>query len=213
MKLFTFVIVALMISGIAMAAEVPTSAGDKAMVFMFHGFDDLGLGGYPGQYGFGMRYYIADGTAIRGGVVFARDSYVEEADAEGYDDEEWNDSMMGVTVVYERHLEAPCPSVSPYWGVGAGFISETCEWIYPTGPDDTQTSTDSFTGMTVFGAMGFEWGFADCMTLGGEYQLGFLSGSGDTEYDDEGSRADTCCEWSETFMGFSTASVYLSVYF
>ncbi len=42
------------------------------MVFMFNGFDDLGLGGYGGYYGIGMRYYIADMTAIRGGLEFGK---------------------------------------------------------------------------------------------------------------------------------------------
>lgn len=211
MKTFVAVAVALMLLvGVAYAAEVPTSKGDKAMVFMFNGFDDLGLGGYPGEYGFGMRYYIADGTAIRGGVTLGKSSYVEESD-EGYDDEEWNDMMMGVNVVYERHLESPCPAVSPYWGVGVGFLSETNEHIYPTGPETSDTTTDKFTGLQVFGALGFEWGFTDCMTLGGEYELGWVSGSGETEYDDE--RAETYGEWSGSFVGFTTASVYLSVYF
>ena len=120
MKLFTFVIVAMMISGIAMAAEVPTSEGDKAMIFDFDGLADLDLDGYY-SWGFGMRYYIADYTAIRGVVVFGNDSTTWESDDEGYADEENNWSMYGVEAVYEKHLETPCPSVSPYWGLGAGI--------------------------------------------------------------------------------------------
>lgn len=206
-------IVLVLLVGVAHAATVPTAQGDKAMVFMFSGLDDLGLGGYPGYYGFGMRYYIGAGTAIRGGLTFGRETLTEESDMEGYDDEEWTDSVMGIDVVYERHLEGPCPSVSPYWGVGAGFLSETSEYIYPIGPDATGTTTDKFSGMKAYGVLGFEWGFTDCMTLGGEYQLGWLSGSGETELDTEGERrSETVDEWNGSAMGFSAASVYLSVY-
>ena len=83
---------------IAMAAEVPTSQGDKSMVFMFNGFDALSLGGY-GEYGAGMRYYIADYTAIRATLIFGNCSYTEEW--EGYDDDyEENYSLYGVEAVY-----------------------------------------------------------------------------------------------------------------
>ncbi len=59
MKLFTFIVLAVMlVATTALAAEVPTSRGDKALVFMFSGFDNLSVQGYGGQYGFGMRYYI-----------------------------------------------------------------------------------------------------------------------------------------------------------
>lgn len=206
-------IVLVLLVGVAHAAEVPTAKGDKAMVFMFKGFDHLGLRGYPGCYGLGMRYYINDGVALRGGVMFGKDSETEKSDMEGYADTEWNDSTIGVDLVYERHLEAPCPSISPYWGVGAGFLSETNEYIYAAGMDMTNTETDKFSGFRAYGVLGFEWGFTGCMTLGGEYQLGLMSGSGETEYDTEGgTRSETRDEWEASSMGFSTASVYLSVY-
>ncbi|MFH1689143.1 MAG: hypothetical protein ABIE42_02765 [Candidatus Eisenbacteria bacterium] len=215
MKLFIFAIIALMLSGVAMAAEVPTSEGDKAMVFMFNGFDDLGLGGYGGYYGIGMRYYIADMTAIRGGIEFGQWSRVDESDMEGYADSENNYSVMGLSAVYEKHMEGPCSSVSPYWGIGAAFAVESDEYIEPAGAGgDTYTETDKGTGFAGFGCLGFEWAFTNCMTLGGEYQLGFWSWSGETEYDSSGGdRTETCCKYTQTFMGFDTASVFLSVYF
>ncbi len=204
MKLFIFVALAMMLVGMtAQAAEVPTSAGDKAMVFMFSGLDDLSLGGYGGDYGIGLRYYIADGTAIRGGVQFGTESFTDDDD-----DTEWGYSVYGLNAVYENHMEGPCSSISPYWGVGAGFSMYSDEYENSIG----DTWTESGTGFAGFSVLGFEWGFTNCMTLGGEYQLGFWSWSGDTEYDGvEGT--DTYDEYSASFMGFSTASVYLSVYF
>ena len=203
MKLFTFIVLAVMLVGLtAQAAEVPTSRGDKAMVFMFNGFDDLSLGGYGGDYGFGMRYYIGDGTAIRAGVEFGKFAYTDE-------DIDWNESnnAYGVNVVYERHLAGPCSSVSPYWGFGGAYSS------YSNTDEDIagDTWTNSGTGFAGFGVMGFEWGFTDCMTFGGEYNLGFWNWTSKTE-EEVGGVSDTYNEQKGSFMGFSTASVYLSVY-
>ncbi|MCK4510964.1 outer membrane beta-barrel protein [bacterium] len=215
MKLFIFIALAVMLVGMtAQAAEVPTSEGDKALVFMFNGFDNLSFDGYGGYYGIGMRYYIADATAIRAGVSFGMYSRVDESDFSGYADDENNYSLMGLSAVYEKHMEGPCSSVSPYWGVGAGFLMESDEYIWATGADGgTSTQTDKGTGFEGFGVLGFEWAFANCMTLGGEYQLGFESWSGETETDSIVGRTETCCKYTETFTGFSTASVFLSVYF
>jgi hypothetical protein len=183
------------------------------MVFMFNGLSDLSLGGY-GEYGIGMRYYINDGTAIRGGVQFAKTSLTRE---EPDPDAEYNYMMYGVEVVYEKHLEGPCPSISPYFGAGASFAMESAEYTNWLIDDYWQEyrdgETDKGTVFGLFGVLGFEWGFANCMTLGGEYQLGFESCSGETEYDEVETRVETCDEYKDSFMGFSTASVYLSVYF
>ena len=209
MKLFTLVIIAAMlIATAAIAAEVPTSEGDKAMMFSFHGFDDMHLHGYDSLYGIGMRYYIADGTAIRAGLEFGNWSRTDESDIPGYDDEEESWSFYGASVVYEKHLETACSSISPYYGVGAAFQMVSSEEI----DYDGYTETDSGTGFGGFGVLGFEWAFTNCMTFGGEYKLGFWTASGDTEIDGP-SRTETCCEWDDTYMGFDTASVFLSVYF
>ena len=215
MKSFVAVAIALvLLVGVVNAAEVPTSQGDKAMVFMFSGFDDLGLYGYPGDYGFGMRYYIADGTAVRGGLTFGTYSYTDTPDFEGAEDYEETASTWGLEAVLEKHLEAPCASVSPYWGVGAGFRSWSYEEKDPYGFYSSANETnESLTGIQVFGVMGFEWAFTGCMTLGGEYRLGFESLSGECEYTYETTRAYTeKCETKETMMGFGAASVFLSVY-
>jgi len=211
MKLFIFMILAVMLVGMtAQAGEVPTSKGDKAMVFMFNGLDHLSLGSYGGQYGVGMRYYIDNGTAIRGGVQFGRWSETWEADIPGYEDTEEIYAVYGLNAVYEKHMEGPCSSVSPYWGVGAGFSMFSDEYSSEYG----DTTTDKGTGFAGFGVLGFEWGFSNCMTLGGEYQAGFWKWSGETEYDDDGGeRTETYNKFDGSYMGFGVASVYLSVYF
>ena len=208
MKLFTFIVLALMLVGTtAMAAEVPTSRGDKAMVFMFNGLDDLHVDGY-GQYGVGMRYYIADGTAIRAGVQFGKYTWTDDDPATDADfDSEENAGTYGVNAVYERHMAGPCSSVSPYWGVGGAYLSLSNEEM----DEDGDTDTDRWAGFAGYAVLGFEWGFTNCMTLGGEYQAGFWSASMETEEVTGGVSTLSDAE-SETFMGFSTMSVYLSVY-
>lgn len=200
MKLFIFMVLAVMLVGMtAQAGEVPTSRGDKAMVFMFQGLNDLSLRGYDGEYGIGLRYYIADGTAIRGGIVLGIGSETDEQD-----EVEESSSSYGLEIIYERHMESPCASVSPFWGLGGEFSSVSEEEKNNVTDDEYRTSGTAF---GVFGVAGFEWGFTDCITLGGEYRLGFLSESGKEE--DNGDSADL---YSANFTGFGAASVYLSVY-
>ncbi len=208
MKLFTFMVLAVMlVATTALAAEVPTSRGDKAMVFMFDGLAFLSAQEY-GEYGFGMRYYIADGTAIRAGVQFGKYTWTDDDEATDPDnDSEYKDGTYGVNAVYEKHMGSPCSSVSPYWGLGAGYSRYSDETTDEAG-DLAKYSSSSFAG---FGVLGFEWAFTDCLTLGGEYMLGFESSSSKTE-EDVGGVTDTYDELSGTLMGFSTASVYLSVY-
>jgi hypothetical protein len=197
MKLITCVAVAIMLFAVAVqAAEVPMSAGDKAMVFSFNGLDNLDLDGYGHDYGFGMRYYLSDGMALRGGVVFGMNTWTDES---GEEDFETTENSLGVEAIYEMHMEGPCPSVAPFLGVGGNWMSYSWE------NDADDKYEESMFG--VFGVAGFEWGFADCMTLGGEYRLGFSSGS--YEESEDGEVYD---EGSVTMIGFDTVSVMLSVY-
>jgi len=202
MKLFIFMVLAVMLMGMtAQADEVPTSKGDKAMVFKFSGLDDLHLDGYGGDYGLGVRYYIADGTAIRAGIQFGADSYEDkELDMEG------DISAYGLTAVYEKHMASRCASVVPYWGLGVGFSSSSAK---VTADTDWVESRES--GFGFLGALGFEWAFTSCLTLGGEYEVGLWKYSGETESDIGGS-TNTYDEYEGSFMGVGTASVYLSVY-
>jgi opacity protein-like surface antigen len=100
--------------------------------------------------------------------------------------------------------------VSPYLGGGVGYW----KWSDEHPPMDAReypVETEDASGFSIFGMAGFEWGFTECMTLGGEYQLGLENGSStdEIEYSGDSTTIDEE-EWS--WMGFSTASVYLSVY-
>lgn len=213
MKLFMFIIIAVMLVGTAaQAAEVPTSKGDKAMVFMFNGLDSLALGGYGNEYGMGVRYYINDGMAAKVGVTFGRDSRTDKSNEQGAADKERNYTDYGLNVALEMHMESPCSSVSPYVGAGAGIAMSSDERITPVGTEGKiRTVTESETGFGGFGIVGFEWAFTNCMTLGGEYQVGLQSSSAKTET--ENGTMVTSDEFSTSVIGFQTCSFYLSVYF
>ncbi|MBN2564421.1 MAG: outer membrane beta-barrel protein [Candidatus Eisenbacteria bacterium] len=218
MRLITCVAVVIMIFAMfAQAAEVPTSAGDKAMVFTFHGFDNLGATGYS-DYGFGMRYYLSDGMAVRAGLTFGMMN-VKEDPCETYDDPDDVESKLegklyGVEAVLEMHLEGPCASVSPYLGVGGGYTTGSVEYTDWTiekkwGDDEYLDGvTDKTSAYKAFGVAGFEWAFTSCMTFGGEYRLGLEGLTEETEEEGVAGSWKT----TTTATGFSTASVFLSVY-
>jgi opacity protein-like surface antigen len=192
------------------AAPVHTDKGDKAMVFQFSGLSELGLSGPGDSWGVGMRYYISDMNAIRGGLIFGNDRWTEKAQEEGQDDLDHKESEYGFEVGYERHLEAPCASVSPYIGAGAAYYTWKSECPAGEGREYAKDK-ESESGFNVHAMAGFEWGFTECMTLGGEYQLGMFSGSYKEEID-SGGQTYTIDEEEYSWMGFSTASVFLSVY-
>jgi opacity protein-like surface antigen len=249
MRLAIPIVVALLLfAGLAQAATVPTMKGDKAMVFMFHGFDDLGLGAYGSRYcftpaeyddyrdmdqydtygfggGFGMRYYFADYMAIRAGLNFAMCSGTDKPDSYADDDQpddEYSWQEIGVTLVFEKHLEGCGSSVSPYIGAGGGFsmlsVEDKCADWWMDGDDvewGQDVKTVDATAFEFFAVAGFEWAFTDCMTLGGEYQLGFTSVSGEYEKDYANPDMDENYKTGEdsgSCIGFGTASVFLSVY-
>jgi opacity protein-like surface antigen len=196
----------LLLAGLAQAADVPTDKGDKALMFIFSGLDDLALEGFGGHYGAGLRYYISNGMALRAAVTAGTQGTVVEADEEGWADWEYSNTEYGLHAGLEMHMEGPCGSVSPYYGGGASFSSMKEETISPTGDDgSTETCTDERSGFGGYAMVGFEWAFTDCMTLGGEYKLGYWKSTQETT-EERGDKTDY------TSTGFRTYSVYLSVY-
>lgn len=224
MKRFALCLICLLfIASMAQAAEVETGAGTKAMVFRFSGLSNLGLTGYsnlpdlgdldiPTNVGAGMRYYISDGLAIRPGLDIGMASSTEKGQG-GDTDDKASASMIGVSVAMERHLAGPA-NVSPYMGAGVGFTlaKATQEPSRSTpSPDFTLLKeTDKATIFSLFGMLGFEWGFTESLTLGGEYRLGLNSASGSSESEYQNGPTVKGNEISGMSLGFSTASVFLS---
>ena len=196
------------------AAEISTKAGTKALVFQFSGLSNLGLAAYQG--GFGARYYISDAMAIRPGLVFGIDGRTEKAEADGVTDDLTANATIGMDLALEMHRSGP-KAISPYWGAGIGFRSaaEVSEPSRPSHPSNGTLlrTTESGATFDLYGLLGFEWGFSESMTLGGEYRVGLGLTSGSTETERQGQSKDKSNETSEVQLGFSAASLFLSVAF
>lgn len=217
------VICLLFVASMAQAAAVETTAGTKAMVFRFSGLSDLGLSGYsglpdftgldvPANVGVGVRYYISDGLAIRPGLDVGMAS-TKTKGAGGWTDEKESKSVIGLSVAVEKHLPGPA-NVSPYMGAGAGVAmgkhtTEPTRFL-PSDPGDELKTTDKATMFNVFAMLGFEWGFTESLTLGGEYRLGLNAASGSSEEERQSAPTIKSGEISGIGIGFGTASVYLS---
>jgi hypothetical protein len=211
-------ILALMLAAPALAAPVTTDQGSKAVLFTFTGLSDMRVGTFGG--GVGFRYYVQNDLALRPAVDFNLSSIKDESQNANLTDHKTTDTDMGLSLAIEKHHSGPASSVSPYMGVGAGFrvMHEKNEPSRAANNIPVGTVlkvTDS--GMSVSGFLlgGFEWGFADGMTLGGEYQVGLSFGSSETKQDTQGQNNVTTTQTTSKMkglgVGFSTASLFVSV--
>lgn len=212
MKRVLFCLIAVMfVAQGALAAEIDTGAGAKALIFQFSGLSDLGLSGWQG--GVGARYYLSDDLAIRPGVDFSLGSSKVKGTSGSTDDKE-SDVTLGANVAIEMHRAGP-KSISPYLGAGAGFSTSkhTEEPSHASSPSSGTLlkSTTVGTAFAAFVMAGFEWGFSESLTLGGEYRAGLNFGSGHVETERQGVPTVKTNEASALGLGFGTASLFLSV--
>jgi opacity protein-like surface antigen len=194
-KLFLLLILVAVSVSFAQAATVDTSKGAKALVFQFSGLSTLGVSGYQGEYGLGVRYYIQNNLAIRPGIVLDISKLKNNAVTPAA---EIKDTGFGLNLAVEKHIGA-ASNVSPYLGAEAGF-----DYSKHTPAGATPVST-KVTDFKVGLLAGFQWGFTDNLSLGGEYMLGATIGK--TKTDDTPVTVDA----SNTEFGISTASVFFSV--
>jgi outer membrane protein W len=149
-------------AGMAQGAQVNTKAGTNALVFDFSGLTNLSLNPYNG--GIGIRHYLADDLAIRPGLILGWNQTKNKPT--GGTEKKNTITDVGVNVVLEKHMSG-AKSVSPYLGAGVQFkYSKTKNEYAPI--TDSKTTT-----IGVMGVAGFEWGWTESLTLGGEYSLGF----------------------------------------
>ena len=195
MKSILFVALALVFTvGAVQAAEISTKAGTKALVFEFNGLSTLGLNPYNG--GIALRYYLSDGLAIRPGVQFGWNQNTVKPTSGNLKN---TTTSVGVNAVLEKHLTGPT-SVSPYLGVGASVGYRKVKNEYPaSNPADQNT-----TSVGVMGVAGFEWGWTESVTLGGEYTLGF-------NYSSSKDKLHTGSDSSSMGIAIDSATLALSV--
>lgn len=164
--------------------------GDKAVLFNFTGLSTLSLNAYQG--GIGGKYFISDGLAVRGMLLFGMDNSTTNSSPQFTD----NLLSFGIGGGLEYHL--PLASrISPYVGGVFSFLT-SAETV---NPGDTKTSSTSF-GLGAIG--GIEYFFNQNLSLSAEYQFGLSSTSGSKT----GSPNN-----SEFKVGFQTVGLTLAAYF
>lgn len=211
MKRILFCLAATMaIAATAQAADINTAKGTKQLVFQFNGLSDLSAGAYNG--GFGTRYYLNDGLALRPGVQLFSSSSTEKSLTPNVSDNKYTTNGFGLSLALESHRKGPA-NISPFCGAGFEWSMYSATHEPSHLPNATATMTkqvNTGNAFGLFGVTGFEWGFTQSMTLGAEYRLGFNYDSGKTKTTMDGKETTTADDSGWNF-GLSAASVYLSV--
>jgi hypothetical protein len=166
--------------------------GTKALLFTFNGLSFISAGNFDG--GAGFKYYIMDGMAVRGALIFTNAHATlptnPVAPATGTDGSQ-SATTGGFTVALEKHLNNH--RVSPYIGGGGLFsVTSTEAKNVVTGnpPPDQTTFKNRAAGETingqffqggtsggVFGLIGFEFFLKKDISFSGEYRLGYTTTS------------------------------------
>lgn|GEM_PF-1262326 len=199
-----FAMIALLTASAACAGGIPkVYDGDMALVFEFNGLGAMGMDTYAG--GVGFRYFYYDEFAFRGSFNLAYWSWDDEGAGR-----DTSRAYIGGTFIIERYMD-PIGSLAPYLGGGIGHFWNR-EWhptLDPGEPKRDISTTDHIVEMPLVG--GFQWFFADALSLGGEYRLAFRYIKSDTHregaYDRHFQYGST-----RTAFGFTAVSVFLSLH-
>ncbi len=164
--------------------------------------------------GIGLRWYVADNIALRGGIGFGTYSMSQNDAGTGLTEATSSGTTFGIQAMAEWHM-TPVSAISPYLGAGLQFnsFSATNKPSVASSPSPgTITEEDgSATQFSFLVNAGFEWFFTKAMSLGGEYQLGISTTSGSET--GKTSSTSTTVDYPSTFtLGTSAFSVILSFY-
>ncbi|MBN2188445.1 MAG: outer membrane beta-barrel protein [Chitinispirillaceae bacterium] len=226
-RLMAGVVTVAMAVSFASAQEFTTAAaqGSWAGLFTFNGLAYLGAGDYNG--GLGVKYYLANNMAIRGGLQFATYGYVNYANPPagqtGIDGEE-SAMQIGINGAFEYHLATG--RVSPYVGAGFGFTTTSTEELSeevgnpPPAQDKTVNGRlgvgpyDAGTALSLGALAGLEFFVTKEISLSAEYWLGYTSLARADEEFTTGSTTTTYKIGAEGDINITTTgAITLSVYF
>jgi hypothetical protein len=235
--LFALAVCAIIVSA-AFAAEPVTKAGSKAVLF---GAQYAGLQPYEGAYGVGLKYYMAEGLALRPVLLFnyRTETVTTPPDTMPptynitYEDDKDKYFDFGLELGLEKSLLAQGP-VSVFAGGVAGFSMGTHKNTYGWTRNYTDGDVHSYrreteygnaTAFKVAGLVGFEYFFSKSISISGEYRLGYSMSKSDigtttaTDSYISGGVTTTITTVSlvngesESDIGFSTAGLKLGIYF
>ncbi len=165
--------------------------GSKAILFNFTGLSDLALTGYQG--GIGGKYFISNGLALRGMLLFGLDNTTTNTTPQASTDL----MSFGIGGGLEYHL-ALDSHVSPYVGGVITFTSDA-----ETQNPGALKSNKSTIALGAIG--GVEYFFNNNISLAAEYQFGLST----TTSSPLGGGPST----NEFQLGFQTFGLTMGVYF
>lgn len=157
MRRFMFLLAVIFLVGASSSQSQTMRAaaqGEKALLFNFVGLNALSLNAYQG--GIGAKYFLSDGLALRGLLLFGIDNKTVSTTPEATD----NLFTFGIGGAIEYHLPISS-SVSPYVGGGLQFMTTS----------ETINSGSFKTTGTTFGIgalMGVEYFFNQSLSLSAE---------------------------------------------
>jgi hypothetical protein len=198
------ILVVLLVAAIGAGAE-EMRTNNHAILFSFSGLSDLGLGSYTGGTGYagiGAKCFNKSGDmALRPMAVFNIGSQKEESPIADYIGEKKSNYSIGILVDGIKHLVKS--NISPYIGAGLGYIKTKAKtesgYVKGGKPDITENSTS---GLLIRGLLGVEIFIKKNISLSGEYQLSYMSGTQSSKYK---SASDT--KWSESKTTMSNLEV------
>lgn len=165
--------------------------------------------------GVGVRYYLTDQMALRGGLGIGFISQSEKnpsgSASNPLSDNTVSGMLIGVQGIAELRMKNVGP-ISPYVGAGLGLQLAS---VSATTHSSATSSLDSKASATTFKLLlcgGFEWFYEDNISFGAEYQLGLGMLSGSTTRSPSGGSSTTTDLPSGTTIGTNAFSLVLSMY-
>lgn len=180
--IFSILVVLIFSFSLLLAQETESyyEAGAKGITLQFNGFSPRSFNG-----GIGGKYYLMTDFAVRGGLLFSSARQTNPFQGTGGVDGEQKASEFGIFVGVEKHLNIH--RVSPYLGAGFEYTSTSTERkTAEADPADQETIKNSrfgelgYQGGTTLGfalMFGFEFFPVKDLSLGAEYQLGYMKTS------------------------------------
>ena len=200
-----------------------TNAGASNLMFTFGGLSSLAAGpiitatgGGTGNAGIqvagvGYRYFLANELALRGTLGLVMSSTTAKSSSTGFSDHTSSGTGVMIGAAVEKHMAA-ASSVSAHMGALVGFLlgSSKDTPSHASGQSDAST-TYKGTDLSLAVYAGAEWFFNSAMSLGAEYQFGFVTSSSTSTYDN-GSSSTSTDGPSQTVIGTNSVNAILNVY-
>lgn len=237
-KMFSVLVVVLMVAGVVSAQETPAGnkAGAKSMNFTFLGLGTFGLAGTGPAGGIGVSYFLSSDAAVRLGLQVAMNSATipfnppPATPTQTGSDGDFSEFSLGVAADYLMYMDAG--RVKPYMGAGVGvsLASNSGKAAVASGATAGEitnglaadyagfgASPSNTPGLTfgLAGIVGAEFYLYNEISVSAEYQLNLFSMSSvsDTEMKAGATTTTRKNGSSSSILGFGAAGATVHIYF